>query len=712
VRFTLRKEAPDEPAVRAGEPLWYQPSGAPAHLQAGNPATNSASISVCRNRAIGYLTTLMGTAGSGNAYMSRNQPRPARDPGRAAAQAVPPAIQSLYAAAMRHLQAGRREEAERLLQQVLAAEPRHADSLHLLGVIGGQTGRHAWAADMISRAIAINPRHVSYHSNLGVALRQQGRLDEAIASFRAALDLRPDNAEAHNNLGIALGDQARPDEAVACFRRAIELDPTYLGAHTNLGNALKAQGRLDEAIASYHRAVALDPNRPGAHNNLGTALRQQGRVDAAVACFHRAIERDANYVLAHNNLGIAFKEQALLDDAAACFHRALGLSPGFAEAHNNLGTVLGEQARQDAAIACYRQAIALSPDFAEAHNNLGTALRSLQRLDEAVASYRRAVRLDPEYADAHNNLAMTLLAQGDLAAGWPEYEWRWQTQHMAHAQRNFAQPQWRGEPAGGRTLLIHAEQGLGDTLHFCRYGPLAVARGLRVMLEVPGSLVRLLRSLPTIDQVVARGEPLPRFDLHCPTLSLPLALGTTLETVPNAVPYLHPDAAGVAAWETRLAAMPKPGRRVGLVWAGNSRRHSPAGAALDARRSIAPEKLAPLFGVPGLHFVSLQKAAPAAPVDFGLTDLMGEVGDFADTAALIANLDLVISVDTAVAHLAAALGKPVWLLDRFDPDWRWLLGRRDSAWYPTLRIYRQPQAGDWDTVLAEVVGDLRRLRGG
>lgn len=615
-------------------------------------------------------------------------------------------IQGLFAEAVRQHRAGRLTDAERHYRQVLEANPRHADSLHLLGVIGGQTGRHDLAADMISRAIAINKQDVSYRCNLGVALRQLGRPDEAIASFRAALDLRPDHAEAHNNLGIALGDQARPDEAIGCFRKAIELDPNYLGAHTNLGNALKARGLLDEATGCYRRAVALAPNRPGVHNNLGTALREHGQLDEAVASFQRAIGLDPSYVLAHNNLGIAFKEHGRLDEAAACFRVALDLSPDFSEAHNNLGTVLGEQARQDAAIACYRQAIGLSPGFAEAHNNLGTAFRSVQRLGEAAASYRRAIERDPGYADAHNNLAMTLLAQGDLAAGWPEYEWRWKTPHMAHARRDFAQPQWRGGPAEGRTLLIHAEQGLGDTLHFCRYGPLAAARGLRVILEVPGPLARLLHSLPGINQIVARGEVLPPFDLHCPMLSMPLALGTTIATVPNAVPYLHADAAEVAAWGTRLAAMDKPGRRLGLVWAGNSRRHSATGAAFDARRSITLEHLASLLQVPGLHFVSLQKDGPAAPADFGLTNLMGEMADFADTAALIDNLDLIISVDTSVAHLAAALGKPVWLLDRFDPDWRWLLGRRDSPWYPTLTLFRQEQPGDWGAVIERVRAEL------
>jgi Flp pilus assembly protein TadD len=641
--------------------------------------------------------------------MKHEQHRPEESPDRVVVQGASPDVQRLFSDAVRHHQAGRLTDAERLYRQVLALDPRHAAGLHLLGVVGGQTGRHDLAADMIGRAIAINPKEASYHCNMGIALKQHERLDEAVACFRTALDLRPDYAEAHNNLGIALKEQARLDEAIACHRKAIDLAPTYAGAHNNLGNALKDQGRLDEAIACYRRAIGLAPNYPGAHNNLGVALKQQARLDDAIACFRKAIALNPSYSEAHNNLGIALKEQARPDEAIASFRMALDLEPDFSEAYNNLGTVLGEQARQDEAVACYRRAIDLRPGFAEAHNNLGTALRAQERLDDAVACFRRAIDLNADYAEAHNNLALALLTRGDLAAGWEEYEWRWKMPRLVRTRPDFAQPQWHGEPAEGQTLLIHAEQGFGDTIQFCRYAPLAVGRGLRVIMEVQKPLIRLLRSLPGVEEVVAQGEALPRFDLQCPMLSMPLALGTTLASVPGAGSYLHADPAQVAAWHARLAAMGNQGRRIGLAWAGNPRSHIPAEAAADRRRSIAPTRLLPLFQMPGLHFFSLQKDGPDAPGHFPLTDCMGEIGDFADSAALIANLDLVIAVDTAVAHLAAALGKPVWMLDRFDPDWRWLTGRRDSPWYPTLRIYRQPRPGDWDAVLAEVVGDLRNF---
>ena len=446
--------------------------------------------------------------------------------------------------------------------------------------------------------------------------------------------------------------------------------------HAAAGNALRQQGRLAEAVSSYRRAIAFCPDYPEALNNLGVTLLDQGRVDDADACYRQTIARNPDYTEAHVNLGIALHRQDQLDEA----------------------------------VACYRRALDLRPDLPEIHNILGVVLRQWGQIDEAEACFRRAIALRSDHAEAHANLALLLLSRGDMAAGWKEFEWRWQTQGMRADRRTFAQPQWRGEAASGRTLLIHPEMGFGDTLQFCRYAALAAARGLRVVMEVQAQLVRLLRSLAGVDAVVAYGTALPPFDLHCPMMSMPLALGTTVDTIPGAASYLQADAAQAAAWHARLAAMGSQAPRIGLVWAGNPRPHSPADAAGDRRRSIAPERLAPLFDLPGLQFFSLQKVGPAAPAHFPLIDFMAEMADFADTAALIANLDLVISVDTAVAHLAAALGKPVWLLNRFDVCWRWMQGRRETPWYPTLRLYRQPAPGDWGSVIAEVVNDLGSIR--
>ena len=464
--------------------------------------------------------------------------------------------------------------------------------------------------------------------------------------------------------------------------------------------------RLAEAVTFYRRALALHPGYVEAHQNLGSALSDLGQSDAAIGCFRKALGLRPDYPMAHLNLGNTLWAKGHADEAVAAYDRAIALQPDFAEAHTFRAIVLGEQGRTGSAIAACRRALALRPGLPDAHNTLGNLLRATGKVAEAVSCYRRALALTPDYPDAHFNLGMALLALGEFEAGWPEYEWRWKTPQMMAAARRFRQPQWRGELAQGRRLLIHAEQGLGDTLHFCRFVPLAAERGLRVVLEVPRPLVRLCASLPGVDAIGSAGEMLPEFDLHCPMASLPLALGTTLATIPAAVPYLAPDAAAASVWRERL---PADGLRVGLVWAGNPSLDRPARAAMDRRRSLAPDQLTEVLAVPGVRFVSLQKDGPALPSGAPVVDVMAEMADFADTAALVANLDLVIAVDTAVAHLAGALGKTVWLLDRFDPDWRWMTGRRDSPWYPTMRIYRQPAPGDWESVLAEVARDLRRL---
>lgn len=573
--------------------------------------------------------------GQGGGPMSWEASCEEQQPDQPLVQSAAPTVQSLFAAALRHHQAGRLSEAEQIYRQLLAAYPGHSDSLHLLGVIACQAGRQDIALDLIRQAIAISPEIALYHSNLGSMLQELGR----------------------------------PDEALECYRRALYLDPDFPEAYYNLGSALQRQGCLDEAAACYRRALELKPAYPEACLGLGTMLKEQGR----------------------------------LEEAVGCLGRALDLQPDLAEAHLNMADALRELGRLEAAVACYRKVVDLKPDLAEAHNNLGAAHMRQGWLDDAVACFRRAVELKPDSGEAHANLGMALLARGDMAAGWQEYEWRWKTPEMLKDRRYFVQPQWRGEPAKGRTLLIHAEQGFGDTLQFCRYALLAVARGLRVVLEVPKPLVRLLRGLPTIARVVAEGEKLPPFDLHCPMLSLPLAFGTVVANIPSAPSYLHANAVKAAGWQGRLGRTIGQGPRIGLVWAANRRVH---GTALVGR-SLDPNGLAPLFAVPGVRFLSLQKDGPAAPADAPLIDFMGEMEDFADTAALIANLDLVVSVDTAVAHLAAAMGRPVWLLDRFDSCWRWRLGQHDSPWYPTMRLYRQPHPGAWDAVLAEVASDLR-----
>ena len=507
-------------------------------------------------------------------------------------------------------------------------------------------------------------QRASQSFNQAVQHHQAGRLTEAVAWYRQAIGFKPDFANAFYNQGVALQTLGRVEEAVGCYTKAVHFNPALVDAHYNLGLAALGQQRLDQTVAHFRRAIALKPDHADAHYNLGITFRAQGS----------------------------------LEDAIACYRRAIAVRPGFPNAHYNLGILLLETGHPNEAAASYQRAIDLKPDYNEAHYNLGVVAHQQGRPAEAIGHYRKAITLRPDYPEAHAGLGTALLLLGEMAEGWDEFEWRWQTSQVAGQRHTYTEPQWRGEPAAGKTLLIHAEQGFGDTIQFCRYAALAASRGLRVIMEVQAPLVRLLADLPGVDLLVAQGEALPQFDLQCLMMSLPLALGTTLQTIPSAPAYLHADAAQAELWRTRLAAMPQRGPRIGLVWAGSRTKIA------DHERSLPPALLTPLLDLPGLHFFSLQKAGPNPLV---ITDVMEEMHDFADTAALIANLDLVISVDTAAAHLTAALGKPVWLLNRLNTDWRWLTNRSDSPWYPTLRLFRQTSPGDWGPVLDDVIAALR-----
>jgi tetratricopeptide (TPR) repeat protein len=508
--------------------------------------------------------------------------------------------------------------------------------------------------------------------DLALQHHRAGHLQEAEKLYRQILVHQPNHAEATHLLGMIAHQVGQKDIAENLIRQAIAIRPDNFGAYINLGIILAGKGELDAAIVAYRQAIAVNPNLPEGHSNLGIALNIKGQVDEAIAA-HR---------------------------------RAIGLRPGYSEARN-LGFALKDKGDLDEAVTAYRQAVACRPDYAEAHSDLGNALRESGRLDEAIAAYGRAVALNPSLPEAHYHLATALLAKGDFELGWREYEWRQKCKELSSQARNFTQPRWDGCSFEGRTLLIHAEQGFGDAIQFFRYLPLVVQRGGKIIVECHPELERIFQAAAGSCQVVARGQPPPNFDLHCSLLSLPQVFGATLADIPKDVPYLQPDAEETRRWQGRLADHSTV-MKVGLVWAGSS------GHKNDRNRSIELARLAPLMQTPGVGFFSLQKGnvdtgAKTSPAGMELIDWTRDLKDFADTAALIANLDLVIAVDTAVAHLAGAMGKPVWTLLPFVPDWRWLLEREDSPWYPTMRLFRQPLRGDWDSVIRRVADELRLL---
>ena len=599
--------------------------------------------------------------------------------------------------------------AESLYREVLETDRNQTAAWFGLGLLCQGKGQLAEAEQCYEQAVRLRPDFAEAHNNLGVILESQGRSQPAIACYRRAVYQKPAYADAWNNLGAALLTLGSSEEATACCRRAVELAPDFGPAHHRLGLALTAQGMLTEALASYRRAARLQPGDAQVHNDLGVALARLRKLDEAATCYREAIGLEPRFAQAHNNLGVILKDQGQLAEAAACFGEALRLNPTYAGAYNNLGNAHRDRGCCQEAADCYAAALRCRPDFPEAHNNLG-ALRALEgKWDQALACYEQALHLRPDYADAHWNRAIAWLIQGDFERGWPEFEWRWRQPQVGPPP--FPAPFWDGTPLCGKTILLYAEQGLGDTFQFIRYAPLVKERGGQVVMACQRPLRHVLRRCPGVDRLVAEGDPVPGFDVHAPLMSLPGILGTTLATIPARVPYLSADSVLVEQWHRELSSF--RGFRIGIAWQGDPRH------PVDRWRSIPLEEFAPLSMLPGTHLFSLQKGPAVTQlgqladrcrvIDLG-SSLDESSGAFMDTAAAMMNLDLVVTSDTAIAHLAGALGVAVWVILGRVPDWRWLLDREHSPWYPTMRLFRQEQRGDWQGVLRRVAAEVRRLR--
>ncbi|HEX4053075.1 MAG TPA: tetratricopeptide repeat-containing glycosyltransferase family protein [Tepidisphaeraceae bacterium] len=453
-----------------------------------------------------------------------------------------------------------------------------------------------------------------------------------------------------------------------------------------------------EAADICRQSLTRFPDDAKLHYLLAFALAEAQQSDAAIDAYHQAIRLKPDFFQAYTNLGTLLSKQGRLDDAIQALSQAVRLQPEMAEMHVNLSNALRQSWKLDEAAAVANRAIALNPDLAEAHQSVGAALQSLGKFEEAIRASHDAIRLKPELAGAHLNVALAELVLGNLDRGWPEYEWRHKRSDIL-PQRSFPQPRWDGSRIDGKTILLYCEQGFGDAIHFIRYAPLVAGLGGRVILECPIPLLRLFRGYRGIERIVPVGEPLPNFDVQCALPSLPGLFGTTLQSIPAPIPYLTASAAMVESWRDRMKPSPDV-RQIGLAWAGRPDNRN------DRNRSIGLERFSPLGHQPGIHFHSLLPIR-AANSPFPMSDWSDLLKDFAETAALLANLDLIISVDTAVAHLAGAMGKPVWLLLPFPPDWRWMLDRPDSPWYPTMKLFRQQTRGDWDGVIGRVAEKLK-----
>lgn len=582
--------------------------------------------------------------------------------------------------------------------RALRVSPLVLDALCNRGSALRALGRHQEALDTYDRALVVDPRSFESWFNRGLVMRDLQRTAQALTCFDRAIEIRPGNATMLAARGHALVDLNRVSEALAAFNEAIAIEPGQIDAIYNSAAALERLGRAEEAIARCERVLALAPGHVAALACRGNAWLQLGRYEAALSSYESALAVAPDTVEFLCNKGTALRFLTRDEQALQAYDAALARNDQFAEAWTNRSGVLGDLHRYQEAMTSLGRALALRPDHATNWLNRGNLYYALGRDAEALESYERAIELDGEHVDAHIARASLWLAQGDFARGWPAYEWRLRDPAVIRHARNFAQPMWHGaESLDGKTILIHAEQGFGDTVQFCRYASVLAVQGARVVLEVQPALRTLMASLGGPVQVLTRGEPLPVFDYQCPLASLPLALGTDLTRVPGSAPYLHADPQHVRHWTQVLGQRRR--LRVGLAWAGNPRHRN------DRHRSIDLARLAPLFEL-DIEWISLQKAIPEG--DEALLSRVRihrfdeELGDFADTAALMQSLDLVISVDTAVAHLAGALGRPVWVLLTNPSEWRWMRDRKDSPWYPSARLFRQPAPGDWASVVEAV----------
>ena len=574
--------------------------------------------------------------------------------------------------AVQHHQAGRLRHAEHLYHLILQSDPNNPTALHLLGVIAHQEAKHDVAIDVIGKAIKHNPQIPQFHNTLGLVFQALGKFEEAIIAYKRAVSIKPDYAEAYNNLGLALSAQSRFAEAIANYERAKRFGSECPEPYYNLANALQQQGQCAEAIEDYKQAICLRPNFAEAYSNLGTALKDCGQLAEAVKNYKHALQ----------------------------------LKPDCAEIHHNMGIAQREQGKSAEAIENYKQAIHLKPDYAEAYNNLGGALKDCGHCAEAIVNYERAIQLKPDYAEAQWNQSLALLLSGRIAEGWKEYQQRYDRLNTLTYPYHYQEPLWDGSSFVGKRLFVRYQQGLGDNIQFVRYLPMVKARGGTVIYETKKPLLGLLQDFSEIDELVEAspdGKPAVGFDFYVSLMDLPRIFGTTLETIPAEVPYIHADPSKVKYWQSRLSG---PDLKVGIVWAGKPTHRN------DLNRSCPLEHFAVLAGIEGVRLYGLQKGKAAAQVEelagkMTITNLGAEFKDFADSAAAIENLDLVISVDTAVRHLAGAMGKPVWALLPFAPEWRWMLNRQDSPWYPTMRLFRQKKWGQWIPVFQRIAEELR-----
>jgi tetratricopeptide (TPR) repeat protein len=601
--------------------------------------------------------------------MSRNERRAAVKQSRSDQNALSAKTAAFHKAGMVHLRAGRQLDAQMCCQQALAADPRHADSLHLMGLVSLQAKHHDIAVEWITLAIRQNPK-AEYLSDLGIALAGEGRHEDALKSFEKSVQIKPDDAELWKNYGCGLLDMGRSAEALLTFQHVLKLKSGGWEAAFQIGLCLSTR-KPEYALSYLDRAAELQPDHAEILEARGITLHNLARFEEALAASRLALE----------------------------------LNPDSANLCHNIGVTLQFLNRDTEALSWFERALALQPALNGSLNNKALALTQLHRFDEAVAIYRDLKAADPANPEHDWNLSLIDLLTGDFGAGWTGREVRWKIPHLSNFYPKFKQPQWLGESIEGKTLLVYSDEGLGDAIQFVRYLPMVTKLGVRIILVVQEAAHSLLSGMAGVSECFPQSAAaLPEFDFHCPSGCLPLIFNTRLETIPSMPSYLAPEAARVKTWESRLG--PRDRLRIGLVWSGNPKHKN------DRNRSTSLQMFSRLLDIDAT-FVSLQKDPKPSDRELlnrtGILDLTEHLADLSETAALISCLDLVISVDTSVAHLAAALGRPTWILLPRMPDWRWLLDREDSPWYPSARLFRQDDTREYGGVLDRVRSELLRL---
>ena len=571
-------------------------------------------------------------------------------------------------------QRGNLNDAQNIYEQILSIQENNFDALQLLGALFAQVKKYPQAIKFLSKAIIVDPNHAGCFSNLGISFQKLRRLEEALSSYDKAISLQADYAEAYSNRGAVLQELKRFDEALSSYDKAISIKGDYAEAFNSRGTVLEELKCLEEALSSYHKAISINKDYTEAYYNRGNVLHKLKR----------------------------------LEEALSSYDKAISLHEDYAEAYSNRGLVLQDLKRLEEALSSYDKAISLHEDYAEAYSNRGTVLEELKRLDEALSSYEKAISINKDYAEAYWNSSICYLLAGNFNEGWARYEWRWQSKSISKTAgiRKFSQPLWLGtEVLKDQTIFLYAEQGLGDTIQFSRYVSLVAGLGAKVVLEVQPSLVKLLSYLEGISQIISKGDKLPNFDYQCPLMSLPLAFKTELKTIPSVSKNISTDEKKVEKWQAILGEKTKP--RVGIVWSGAVNHKN------DLQRSLKLSQL--ITHLPSdYEYLSLQKETSDVDkevlIEYCKIKHFGDdLKDFTDTAALCELIDIVISVDTSVAHLAGTLGKNTWVLLPYSPDWRWLLDRNDSPWYSSVKLYRQEKINDWESALVNIESDLKKL---